>query len=271
MALAFDGTSVWVASDEGDLTQLRASDGTQLGVVPLDGTPVALAFDGENIWVAVNKGGKLGNEVVRVRASDGVVVGASEVAGFPSAFAFDGANMWVACQGTDKVLKMSAADGAVLGAFDAGSTPVALAFDGDHIAVANSDSFNVTFLNAKDGSEYATVSTGSHRPGAIAFDGTYFRVTTVHPQDCFNCLPVAAVLSIRGASIVGGLDLYTGMFSPPNSVVFDGENLWVGGVQSNIFKISTDGKTLQKTCCGGPLAFDGANIWAGFGASVTRF
>jgi len=274
VALAFDGTNVWVASDEGNLTQLRAGDGTQLGVVPLDGPPVALAFDGANVWVAVNKGGKLGNEVVRVRASDGVLVGVSEVAGFPSAFAFDGANMWVACQGTDKVLKMSAADGAVLGTFDAGSTPVALAFDGDHIAVANSDSFNVTILNAKDGSEYATVSTGNHTPAAIAFDGTYLRVTTVHPPDCHNCYsPIAALLTIFSNRVEGALDLPVAASHPPRSVVFDGENLWIGGAgYGDVIKLSTaDGKTLRNTCCYGPLVFDGANIWAAAGAGVTRF
>lgn len=52
-AVAFDGTSIWVAnSGSNDVTKLRASDGALLGTYAVGAAPSAICFDGAYIWVA---------------------------------------------------------------------------------------------------------------------------------------------------------------------------------------------------------------------------
>ena len=69
-AVAFDGTSIWVASwnSAGSLTKINASDGTTTAF-NLGTNITQLAFDGSNIW-AVEEFKKFGRR--KVRASDGV-------------------------------------------------------------------------------------------------------------------------------------------------------------------------------------------------------
>jgi DNA-binding beta-propeller fold protein YncE len=54
MEPTFDGTNIWVAnaSFNGNVTKLRASDGTTLGTFAVGSGPMGIAFDGANIWVA---------------------------------------------------------------------------------------------------------------------------------------------------------------------------------------------------------------------------
>jgi DNA-binding beta-propeller fold protein YncE len=52
--MAFDGTNIWVASDGGTVTKLRANDGTVLATFALEPNLIGIAFDGANIWVANN-------------------------------------------------------------------------------------------------------------------------------------------------------------------------------------------------------------------------
>ena len=60
VALAFDGTNIWVACyHDGTVVKLRASDGALRAVYNVGGYPRSLAFDGDNVWVA--------NEVQLVR------------------------------------------------------------------------------------------------------------------------------------------------------------------------------------------------------------
>ena len=52
-AIAFDGTNVWVVNTGSNtVTKLRASDGVNLGSIPVGIAPKGIAFDGTNIWVA---------------------------------------------------------------------------------------------------------------------------------------------------------------------------------------------------------------------------
>jgi hypothetical protein len=65
VAVAFDGSSIWVASYNGfKVTKLRASDGTSL-TVNLGANLDSLAYDGLNMWVsegASNSVAKIGSE-----------------------------------------------------------------------------------------------------------------------------------------------------------------------------------------------------------------
>ena len=169
--LAFDGANIWVAdSGSGQVTKLRASDGTHLGTFTVGQNPQSVAFDGANIWVT-NKGSA---NVTKLGASDGTVLGTFPVGSGPSGIAFDGANIWVANAGLtradDTVTKLRASDGTVLGTFSVGNSPKGIAFDGASIWVANSGSNSVTKLRASDGTVLGTFSVGSG-PQGVAFDG----------------------------------------------------------------------------------------------------
>jgi hypothetical protein len=50
--VAFDEANIWVAnSGSGNVTKLRASDGTFVGQFVAGAKPYGVAFDGANIWV----------------------------------------------------------------------------------------------------------------------------------------------------------------------------------------------------------------------------
>lgn len=76
---AFDGENVWVANGggtgTGNVTKLRARDGTVLGTFNVGLAPIGVAFDGANIWVA--NGGD--DTVSKLRASDGTLLGTFNV------------------------------------------------------------------------------------------------------------------------------------------------------------------------------------------------
>src|SRR5206468_2045389 len=79
-ALAFDGASLWVASQfKNTLTRVRASDGATLGTVSVGSRPVAVLADASGIWVA-NLGD---NTVTKLSPRDGS--GARNVRGWQGA------------------------------------------------------------------------------------------------------------------------------------------------------------------------------------------
>ncbi len=93
VAAAFDGANIWVANrSTGDVTKLRANDGSTVGSYTIGAEPYSVAFDGANVWVAAAGN----NNVVKLRASDGSRIGAYSVGTRPINVAFDGANVWVA-------------------------------------------------------------------------------------------------------------------------------------------------------------------------------
>ena len=52
VALAFDGTNIWVVNQgSGTVTRLRASDGVVLATLPVGSSPLAVLFDGTSMWV----------------------------------------------------------------------------------------------------------------------------------------------------------------------------------------------------------------------------
>ena len=53
IAVAFEGTNIWVANyaSSNTVTKLNASTGTVVGTYGVGSFPIAVAFDGTNIWV----------------------------------------------------------------------------------------------------------------------------------------------------------------------------------------------------------------------------
>ena len=108
VAIAFDGTNLWVSNEGGDtLTELASSDGSLVAVRPFwhrslgDTQPGAMAFDGHYLWV-VNAPGFTGwtslNSVEAINPSTGKRYGevnqANNLSGWPVSVAFDGTNLW---------------------------------------------------------------------------------------------------------------------------------------------------------------------------------
>jgi hypothetical protein len=103
-ALAFDGTSIWVANlFSGTVNKLNSATGAAIGSYPVGGSPAALAFDGSSIWVANWSSGT----VNRLNPATGATIGTYQVVFLPSALAFDGSSIWVANSNSNTVTKMT--------------------------------------------------------------------------------------------------------------------------------------------------------------------
>lgn len=256
VALAFDGTNIWVSNASGNtVMKLSASSGTIVDTYPVM-NPMGLVFDGINIWVA--SGTK--NTVTKLVASTGAVVGTYPAGYSPTGLAYDGSNIWVsnyvcpACGATNTVTKLLASTGVVIGTYPVGSLPIGVAFDGANIWVANEGSNNVTKLLASTGALVGTYPVGSS-PGALAFDGTDMWVANEGSNNVTKLL--ASTGAIVGTYSVGG---------NPLGVAFDGINIWVANAGSNSVTklLASTGGLLGNYPVGthpDSVVFDGTNIW----------
>jgi len=277
------------------------------GDFPVGSAPQGVAFDGVNIWV-VNSGD---GTVTKLRASDGAQLGTFGVGRGPQGIVFDGANVWVSNALDGTVTKLQASDGSTLGTYTAGPHPLGLAFDGSSVWVANSTAHTVTRLQASDGTNIGAFSVCAGSPKALAFDGTSMWVVCANvTKDGPNVFKLgldgsqkagvqvvdAVALAFDGsdiwvASLIGVVRLETsqgnqqGSFpiaGPPQSIAFDGTNLWVTtGSNPPPFPPSngslnklraSDGASLGNVPVGtGPagLAFDGTNMWIANSGSNT--
>jgi hypothetical protein len=226
-AVAFDGTNIWVANGgSNNVTKLKASDGSFLGMYNVGKTPYGIAFDGTNIWVINGSD----NNVTKLKAGDGSLIGTYSVGTGPRGIAFDGSNIWVANILSNNVTKLNASDGSLVGTYPVGKNPLGVAFDGTSIWVANNGDDSVTMLNASDGSFFATYSMAvGAAPFGVAFDGYNIWVANNHASS-------VSKLKASDGSLIG---TYAVGFSPSN-IVFDGSNIWVtnfnnsnGGLKSN--------------------------------------
>lgn len=170
-AMVFDGANIWVANNvSGDLTKLRASDGTVLiASAPVGFNPHSLAFDGTNVWVGL---GTPSNSLKKIDTSDGSVLTTVNVPGIANSLCFDGTNIWVSVPNANSVMKVRASDGAILGTYPVGNTPQTVAFDGANIWVANFWDNNLMKLRPSDGAILGTFPV-ANGPYALAFDGVH--------------------------------------------------------------------------------------------------
>jgi hypothetical protein len=138
--LAFDGECVWAANvDSRNVTRIRASDATFVGLTGAQVDASSLVFDGSAMWVG---GSPLlaPFSLSKIRASDGALldsffpmVGGQSIEAL--ALVFDGANIWAAGQGW--VHKVRPADGAKLGSWAMPGLFLASAFDGGNVWLAD--------------------------------------------------------------------------------------------------------------------------------------
>ena len=229
-------------------------------------SPSSMVFDGENIWV----GGRERDLAVEVSVNDGQIQQVVQLAkmgvGVPG-LAFDGRHVWALVG--DSVIKFRASDGEILGTYyfdfdSAGFTPASILYDGTHFWVGGKNRDLVLHVSVHDGSVLQIVQLAKLGVGVpdLAFDGEYIWALVGDS---------VVKLNARDGAIVGTyyFDFDSAGFTP-ESIVYDGENIYVGGRNRDLaVKLSAeDGSILHvtplaKLGVGVPdLAFDGEHIWA---------
>lgn len=272
-AIAFDGADIWVTNNgDNTVTELRASDGANLGTFPVGTSPMGIAFDGANMWV-VNNGS---NNVTELQVPGGAVLGTFPVGTAPMGIVFDGSHMWVTNNGSSTVTELLASTGATVNTFTLGGAPTAaIAFDGTNIWIG--ESAGVAELRANDGTPVGAFSTST--PNSIAFDGVDMWVADVN----FTIIGPPQGMSPAQSQTLGLADL-----GSITAIAFDeSSNVWLAGSGTfvgNVAKLRPIPGTVAPltsyvdtvfSAGQSPraMAFDGANMWVvnGGSNSVSRF
>lgn len=214
LRIASNGTSVWAATELGDLYKVRTSDGVVEQVIDLGTSPLGqVLYDGTSIWVA---SWGLGNGLTKIRSSDGAILGTYTVGKSPFGLAFDGENIWVTNSADSTVSKVRASDGQVLFTVPAGPSPWGIVYDGEGIWVANSYARTLTHLRASDGVTLGVARAGDN-PQLLAFDGRSVWAG--------NWYPDSVVQRFLPANPGHQQTLRAG--SNPDGILFDGTSIWV--------------------------------------------
>jgi DNA-binding beta-propeller fold protein YncE len=123
LALAFDGSSVWVANKEGkSLVRMDPSSSQVVDTIDLEGEPLAIVFDGRLLWVAI---GDLG-QVLQIDPQTGLVGQAVDTRADPSALVFDGESLWAAAPKAGKVYRINPTEAQVTQTITVEGAPIAL-------------------------------------------------------------------------------------------------------------------------------------------------
>lgn len=123
LALAFDGSSLWIANKEGkSLVRMDPATAQAAAPIALAGEPLALIFDGRWLWVAL---GDLG-QVVQVDPKTGAIGEQVDTRADPSALAFDGESLWAAAPKAGKVFRISPTGAQVTQTIAVAGNPIAL-------------------------------------------------------------------------------------------------------------------------------------------------
>lgn len=276
-AIAFDGADIWVTNNgDNTVTELRASDGSNLGTFPVGTSPMGIAFDGANMWV-VNNGS---NNVTELQVPGGAVLGTFPVGTAPMGIVFDGSHMWVTNNGSSSVTELLASTGATVNTFTLGGAPTAaIAFDGTNIWIGESGPNGVVELRANDGTPVGAIATAGP-PNSVAFDGVDIWVanggfTIIGPPQG----------GLGGAQSMGLTSDFLGSIT---AIAFDeSSNVWLAGsgsIVGNVLKLRPIPGTVAPlpsyvdtvfSAGQSPraMAFDGANMWVvnGGSNSVSRF
>jgi hypothetical protein len=274
VALAFDGTYMWVAGSSvgiGMVSQLNLG-GTTVTSYGSFTNPVGLAFDGSNIWVADETYPGTVTMIPAASPYSGFDAGIGApiaVGNYPTAIVFDGSYIWVA-NSTDGTVTAINGSGEIVGTYSVGMTPEALAVDSSGVLwVANSDSNNVmrlgTFSSGGTIGQIMTTTDVGNRPDALAFDGEHMWVGN------FNDGSVTE-LSLNGG--IMGTHALLATTDSPTGIAFDGTNIWVStaGASGKLYELAPSGAVLHSYAVGSnPLAvaFDGASIWVANAGSNT--
>jgi len=193
-------------------------------------------------------------------------LGTTAVGSLPFAVAADGEDLWVTCVGDGSVQRVHASDGRVTGTWP--GAPNALGLLVAMGRVFFTTNYPPEVLHMIDPSQppgsFTDVSSfvgpGSY---GLAFDGARIWVTSF-----------GGGMSIvtPGPTTPWDTRHVTEGFQFPTSVLWDGNNVWVGDQGLNaLLRLDADGAILQTVALGaqpGVMAFDGENIWVPVGAGT---
>jgi YVTN family beta-propeller protein len=266
IALAFDGSSIWVANRvDGRVQKINPATGVAGPPITVGSFPYSLAYDGSNMWVANRSSGT----VQKINPLNGAVGVPITVGVGPIALAFDGSNLWVVNDNNGNigtVQKINPLTGTVGAAITVGLNPMAVAFDGSSIWVANFGGSSVQKINPATGIAGPAIAVSSG-PRALVFDGSNIWVANFGGGTVQKINPGSGAVSVP--ITVGSL---------PTGLAFDGSSIWVANQGSGtVMKINpaTGAVGAPITVGTSPvaLASDGSNIWVANNASnnITRF
>jgi hypothetical protein len=253
IALAFDGTNVWVANGGDNTVQkIPVLTGIPGPPITVGRFPAALVFDGSSIWVA-NAGGTAGT-VQKIPVSTGVPGPPIAVGGNPAGLAFDGQSIWVADEGGNTVRKIPVSTGVPGPPITIGTNPTGIAFDGTNVWVANDGDATVQKIPIATGIPGPAIGVGD-QPVALVFDGSNIWVANFG-DDTVQRIPKAT--GVAGAPIPVG--------SGPQGLAYDGSSVWVANynddtVQRVPVATGVPGPAIATGRNPDALVFDGANMW----------
>jgi hypothetical protein len=173
--LAFDGSRLWVARQDG-LAILTPGSTTPWSFVTVTAgftVPGALLFDGTNMWVTDVSGSLLRLD------SSGSILQTIALGATPTGAAFDGANIWVGLAESSSVAVIQASTGNLLQVLTGNGLdrPSGVAFDGERLMVT-SYPLGVSLWRASDFTPLGSATLFPHgSPLAVCSDGVSFWIS----------------------------------------------------------------------------------------------
>ncbi|MFN8023939.1 MAG: YncE family protein [Acidimicrobiales bacterium] len=253
-AVAFDGSSIWVANSLANTVQKIARDsGAVLATVPVGSGPVGLAFGGGSMWVANSTGGS----VTRIDPATATVTATIPVSGAPQRLAWDGSRMWVTRAAAGSVSAITPASNTVTATVGVGNSPSGIAFDGNVLWVANSGDNTVSTVSPVNESQDDVVVVGG-QPTGVTFDGRWVWVANTGPNTVQRIDPLTVTA-----------DTAVSVGSDPLFMAYDGQYLWVATMSGGaIERVVPGANSAVSGGLGGMLigsawdvTFDGSALW----------
>jgi streptogramin lyase len=266
IALAFDGTNVWVANSATDnLTRVNAATGsTTTFALPAGASgPRDVLFDGVFLWTA----NYYSDNLTRINLSSMAMTNISApTMNGPAALADDGDDIFVVNNLANSVTKVSGSTVFTV-ALPAGATaPSDIVFDGQNLWTSNSGTNNLTRLNTTtlSGTNVA-LPAGATGPAAITFDGVFLWTANTTTN---NITRIPTTGSGTNFPLPAGA-------SGPVGITYDGRDVYVAAS-------ATDNVVRVRTATGAGIALpvvaadfvydvisDGTRVWAvGYGNGI---
>lgn len=188
-------------------------------------------------------------------------LGLTTVGSGPTFVQSDGADLWVVNSGSASVSRVRASDGKLLDTWmgASGASGVLCAMGKVFITGRGTPGKLYQIDPAQPAGLVTTVTSNlGNNPEGITFDGQ--RIWTANEGD----MPSTASVSIVTVNPLSVTTVTTG-FSLPMGIVYDGANIWVANYgDGTIKKLGSNGNILLSVnvgCCPEFPTFDGTNIW----------
>jgi hypothetical protein len=272
----FDGADLWVASNSGQVTRVRASDGSVLGTWTGATTAVGLVCAlGKVFIIGATTPGKL-YMIDPTQAPGTVTTLASNLGDSPFGIAFDGTRLWTAnLSGSVSLVSLNPTT--VTTVSTGFSQPIGALYDGSNIWVTDFGDDTIKKLSS-NGTILQAITLDTD-PDVPVFDGINIWV----PNQNSNSISVVRVKDAVGNPLASAFVLATltlnGLMNP-TTASFDGErilvtnntgnsvSLWKAADLTPLGNFSTGAGTSPTGACS-----DGLNFWITLGntGKLARF